>query len=152
MAVHTYSDSARNAKCDAQVNLVNGGTLRLRDGTTTLADIDLDGTNAFEAAGTLAAGVSRALGDDGTNPIGSGNPLTGTGSAAGDCDNFQVLNSSDAVIWGGDAGVAGSSVDAAGDPADPALVLVNVSIAVSQPISITDLRYTEPATNTTPIP
>lgn len=152
MAEHGFSDAARNAKCDAQVNLVNGGKLRLREGTTTLADIALDATNAFEAAGTSAVGVSRALGDDNTNPIGALNPLTGTGSAAGDCDNFQVLNSSDAVIWGGDAGVAGSSTDAAGDPADPALVLVNPSIADTQPIVITDLRYTEPATSKSPIP
>lgn len=152
MAQHSFSDTARNAKCDAQVDLVNGGKLRLREGSTTLADIALDGTNAFEAAGTSAAGLARAIGDDGTNPISSGNPLTGTGSAAGTCDNFQVLTSANAVIWGGDAGVAGSSTDASGDAADPALVLVNASIANTQPIAITDLRYTEPATTATPIP
>lgn len=146
MAQNTYSDEARNAKAGALANLLNGGTLRLRNGTTTLADIALDGTNAFEAAGTGSAGIARALGDDGTNPIGGGNPLTGTGGAGAgsgtDCDNFQLLTSGGLLRAGGDAGVAGSGAGGT----DPALVLVNASIANGQPIQVTDLRIEEPAT------
>lgn len=146
MAQNTYVTSARNAIADAFANLLNGGTLRLRNGTTTLADIDLDATNAFEAAGTGSAGVARAIGDDGTNPIGSGNPLTGTGGAGAgagtNCDNYQWLDSTDTLRGGGDAGAAGSGAGGS----DPALVLVNPSIANGQPIQITGASITAPAT------
>lgn len=132
----TLSDNARNAACNAVVNLVNGGTLRLRDGSTILCDIPLDSTNAFEDAGTSAAGVARAIGQDGENPIDTDNPLEGVGEAAGEADGYQVLNSSDAVVWSGTVSGPGGGGD---------LVLDNPNIAVDQNVRITSFSHTAPA-------
>jgi hypothetical protein len=123
------STEYRQAATAAGVALVNGGTLRLRNGTTTLCDITLEST-AFD----VSSGVATARGADGTNPIGSGNPLTGTGAAAAGSgtaiDNYQVLTSGAAVRWSGDA-----------DELD----LDNYSIADGQTINITSWTHTIPA-------
>lgn len=105
--------------------LANGGTLRLRDGTTTVCDISLAAT-AFDASG----GVATARGADGTNPIGTGNPLSAAASAAGDVDGYQVLSSGAAVLWSGDA---------------DELTLVNTNVASGQTVSITSWTFAVPA-------
>ncbi len=120
-----YTSATRNAGVAAIVALANGGTLRLRDGTTTVCDIPLEAT-AFDATG----GVATARGADGTNPIGGGNPLSAAASAAGDVDNYQVLNSSATVIWSGDA---------------DELTLNNTNIANGQTVTITSWTHTLPA-------
>lgn len=148
MATTTFSTEARNAKADAQCALVDGGTLRLRAGTTVLANITLQNP----AFGSAASGVAEAVGGDGESPIGVGNPLTGVGlPAAGTgtaCDNAQYLTSGGQVRWEGDAGVAGSGAEGS----DPMVVLVNASIAEDQPIQVTGISYTEPATVISGIP
>lgn len=144
MAEVTWETAARNAACDARANLLNGGTLELLDGSANvLAVIDLDVTNAFEAAGTGSAGTARALGDDGTNPIGSGNPLTGVGAAAAGSGtivtDFRLRTSAPATIVTGDVGGTNSGA---------ALEMVNVNIAEDQPLAVTSLSIVEPATVT----
>jgi hypothetical protein len=123
------STEYRQAAVAAAVALVNGGTLRLRNSTTTLCDITLE-TTAFD----VSSGVATARGTDGTNPIGSGNPLTGTGGVGAGSgtaiDNYQVLTSGGAVRWSGDA-----------DELD----LDNYNIANGQTINITSWTHTIPA-------
>lgn len=93
---------SRNASVNGRTALVNGGTLRLREGSTTICDIPLAAT-AFDAA---SAGAATARGGDGTNPIGAGNPLTAaaTADATTGIDNYQVLTSGAALAWEGDVG------------------------------------------------
>jgi hypothetical protein len=114
MAV-TYAQAALQAATDAVVDLVDGGKLRLRDGTTTICDITLGGT-AFGAAN--ASGVATA----------SGLPLSGTAGASGDVDNYQVLNSSNALVWSGVV----SGIGGGGD-----LIIQNTSVADTQVVNIT---------------
>lgn len=130
----TLSTAARNAACDAVVDLVDGGAgagkVRLKDVsnnilcTITLAD------PAFGAAGATVAG--RA---DGT-----GLPKTGTGTAAAgagtNATQFDVVDSNDTVIWSG-------SVTATGGGGD--LTLDNVNIAEGQTVSLGTLTHTQPA-------
>src|SRR5688572_3150254 len=145
MAQVDYDTTARNAQAEALAALFNGGVLALIGaGPTDLALIALDGTNAFETAGTGSAGVARALGDDGTNPIGSGNPLTGAGEAA--AAGGTTVTSAELRTSGGAARmVLDVSTVAAGTGA---VQLVNLSVASTQPIEITALSITAPATVT----
>jgi hypothetical protein len=85
--IHDFAD-------DVLLVLTAGGTLRLRDDTVTVCDITLE-TVAFDRSGL----VLTARGEDGANPIGSGNPLIGSSAAGGTIDNYQVLTSGAAVIW-----------------------------------------------------
>lgn len=144
MAEVTWETNARNAACDGRANLLNGGVLRLKSaGGTTLADIELDGTNAFEAAGTGSAGVARAIGDDGTDPIGSGNPLTGVGASGASTGTavteYELRTSGGTVVATGDVGAVGSGAS---------VEMINVNIAENQPLSVTSLSIVEPATVT----
>jgi hypothetical protein len=122
-----YSNAARGAGVAAIVALANGGTLRLRAGSTTRCNITLAAT-AFDVSGVTAT----ARGGNGSAAIGGGNPLTGTGEsgATAEVDNYQVLNSSSAVVWDGDA---------------DELALVNYSIAAGQPVQITGWTHQLPA-------
>lgn len=82
--------AGRNAACNGIVDLADAGAaagkLRGRDGTTVLFVVTL-GDPAF---GNAATGVATA----------EGLPLTSAPAvAAGDCDNYQVLDSDDNVIF-----------------------------------------------------
>lgn len=89
-----YATAAKQAGVAAIVARANGGTLRIREGTTVRVDIPLEAV-AFD----VTDGVATARGEDGANPIGVGNPLSATASAVGAWDNYQVLNSSDGLEW-----------------------------------------------------
>jgi hypothetical protein len=121
------------------VDLVDAGAgagkLKLRESTTVLATFTLEDP-AFEAAGTGAAGQARAFGADGSTPVSSGNPLTTTGSAAGNADNYQVTDSNDVVRWSGTVTAIGGGGD---------LEIDNVSIAVSQEVRVTSWAHNTPA-------
>lgn len=148
MATTTFSTAARNAKASAVAALANGGTARLRNGSTVIGTVPLAAT----AFGAPSNGVVTLRGGDGSNPVGPANPLTGTGApgagAGTNCDNIQILAANSDVIFEGDAGAAGS-----GDGgSDPVFVLINPNIAEDQPIAITSGTYTEPETVVTGIP
>lgn len=132
----TLANQTRNAACAAETALANGGTLRLRSaGGDTLCDIPLEAT-AFQAP---SDGVAVATGGDGTNPIGEGNPLEGVGAAAAStgtaCTNYQVLDSSEGLVWSGSVGTSGAD-----------MIVPNTSIAENQPVKITSFTHTVPAT------
>lgn len=120
----TLSTKARNAACDAVVDLADegagAGKLKIKDSSTLLCTITLSDP-AFGAAST---GVATA----------AGTPLSGVGVAAGDADNFDVTDSDDEVMWSGTVGVG------TGD-----LQLDNVSIAVDQVVNVTAWTHTQPA-------
>lgn len=82
--------SARNAGCNGIVDLADAGAgagkLRGRDGTTVLFVVTL----SDPAFGNASTGVATA----------GGLPLTSAPAvAAGDCDNYQLLDSDDNVIF-----------------------------------------------------
>lgn len=130
----TLETVGRNAACAAVTALLNGGKLRVRASTTTLVDFTLAAT-AFDAP---SVGVATARGGDGANPCSSGNPLSGTGAAAGVADNYQLLESGGTLVGSGDVTMTGTS------PAG-SLVLDNTNIASSQVIKVNTLTYTQPA-------
>ena len=123
MAV-TLSTAARNAACDAVVDLVDAGSgagkVRIRQSSTTLCDVTL----ADPAFGNAATGVATA----------ADLPKSGTAVAAGTADNFQVLDSDNTVIWSGTAG------ESAAD-----MILDNSDIANGQTVNITSFTHTQPA-------
>ncbi|HXS15690.1 MAG TPA: hypothetical protein VN764_00790 [Polyangiaceae bacterium] len=120
----TYPNSTKEVAIAAVVALADGGTLRLRSAANvTLADIDLAAT-AFD---TDDNGLATARGGDGVDPIDEDNPLTGAGAAAGNVDNFQVLNSSGGLVF------AGPSSE---------ITLANPSVAVGQPVEVRGLTHT----------
>lgn len=92
----TLETVARTAGVSGIVALADGGTLRIRSGSTTRVDIPLEAT-AFD----VADGVATARGNDGSNPVGTGNPLSGESDTVGTWDNYQVLSSEAAVLWSG---------------------------------------------------
>jgi hypothetical protein len=86
------STAARNAACDAIVDLIDAGAsgtgyVEIRESTTVLVTIQLQDP----AFGAAAAGVATLLGV----------PLSGTAGAAGDADNFIVYDDDDNQIWSG---------------------------------------------------
>lgn len=123
MAV-TLSTAARNAACDAVVDLVDAGSgagkVRIRASTTTLVDIAL-ADPAFGAASTGTATAASL-------------PRSGTAAAGGTADNFQVLDSDNNVIWSGTAGTSGTD-----------MILDNTSIANGQTVNLTAFTHTQPA-------
>lgn len=123
MAV-TLGTPARNAACDAVVDLLDAGSgagkVRIRASTTTLVDITL----ADPAFGSASTGVATA----------ASLPKSGTAGATGTADNFQVLDSDNNVVWSGTAGTSGTD-----------MILDNTSIANGQTVNLTAFTHTQPA-------
>src|SRR5262249_2730694 len=109
----TLGTAARNAACNAETALVNAGgagslgigAANRTPGTFTLA------STAFENSGTLSAGVARAKGGDGTNPVSPTNQLTALATGAGTADNYQVKSGAGTVIWSGTVTATGGGGD-----------------------------------------
>jgi hypothetical protein len=124
----TLSTAARNAACDAIVDLVDDGeaegtgALVIKDGSTVLVTIAL-GATAF---GSASSGVATA----------SGLPLSGTAVADGDADSYDVVDSDGTVIWSGVASMSGGGGD---------LILNNTNIATDQTVTISSWTFTQPA-------
>lgn len=91
MAV-TYGAARLNTWATSLATGLNGGSFQLRASSTLIVEVDLEAT-AYDVSGA----VLTARGADGSNPIGSGNRLSGTSVAAGTIDNYRFLNSSDVV-------------------------------------------------------
>ncbi|HEU4751522.1 MAG TPA: hypothetical protein VFU47_00340 [Armatimonadota bacterium] len=132
----TISTTARNAACDAVVDLVDAGSgagkLRIYDGTrpagpgtavstqTLLCEVELDDP-AFGDSATGAAALA-------------GTPLSGTGVADGTASWFRVVDSDDNAVVDGSAGT--SSAD---------LILSTTTISVGLTVQITSGSITMPA-------
>jgi hypothetical protein len=122
----TLSTAARNAACNGTVDLADqgagAGKLKIKATSTVLCTITL----SDPAFGNAATGVATA----------SGLPLSGTGSAAGSANAFDVTDSDDNVLWSGTVTATGGGGD---------LTLDNVSIGVGQTVNITSWTHTQPA-------
>jgi hypothetical protein len=124
----TLSTAAREAACDAIVDLVDDGeaegtgALVIKDGSTVLVEIALSAT----AFGSSSSGVATA----------SGLPLSGTAVADGDADSYDVVDSDGTVIWSGVASMSGGGGD---------LILNNTNIATDQTVTISSWTFTQPA-------
>jgi hypothetical protein len=121
----TLSTAARNAACDAVVDLVDAGSgagkVRIRASSTLLAEITL-ADPAFGAASTgVATGASFPRSDT-------------SADASGTADNYQILDSDNNVIISGTVG------EGSGD-----ISLDNTDIAAGQTVTLTSLTHTQPA-------
>lgn len=123
----TLATPARNAACNATVDLADAGSgsgfMRVRQGTTTLCDITL---------------AKPAFGNAGANVIGraecNGLPLSGTCSASGVPDNYQILDSTGALCWSGTAGTSGTDA-----------ILDQASVAIGQTLTILAFTMSQPS-------
>jgi len=122
----THVTAVRSALADLIDSLINtgGGTavLRLRDSTTTIVDFSL----ANPAFGAASSGVITL----------AGVPIAAVAAAAGDVDNFQILDRGGALVLSG-------SVTGAGGGGD--IEVSNISIASGQDCSLESLTYTASA-------
>lgn len=119
----TLSTAARNAACDAVVDLVDGGAgagkLKIKtSGAAILVTITLSDP-AFGAASSGAAALS-------------GTPLSGTASGTGTADNAEITDSNDTVIISGTLAAMGITLD-------------NTSINSGQTVTISSGSHTQPA-------
>ena len=120
--------AARNAACNAVVDLVDVGSgtasITMFDASYVYDLVTINLPNP--SFGASSAGVATA----------STLPLTGTGITAGTLAVYIVYDRSNAQMWGGTIGIAGSGAD---------MIVDSVSIAVGQVISITSWTHTQPA-------
>lgn len=128
MAV-THATAVRSMLADALDAYINttgsantGGTLRLRDNTTTIVDFDLSNP----AFGSASSGV-LTLADT---------PIAATAVASGEVDNAQILDRDEAVVL---------SCSVTGDGGGGDIEASNVNIASGQDCSLESLTYTAPA-------
>jgi hypothetical protein len=121
----TLSTAARNAACDAVVDLVDAGTppgnIILRtSGGTTVASFTFE-TTAYGAAST---GVATA----------ASFPKNATAAATGVLDNYQIRNAANTVIISGTVG------EGSGD-----ISFDNTDINSGQTVTLSSLTHTQPA-------
>jgi len=106
------SDAARNAACNAIVDLVDGGvaagTIGIRTGAAPTNTTDADSgtllatlTFSDPAFGNAASGVATA------SAITSDTNIDATGTAA----HFRVYDSDSTVIWQGTVGTSGADIN-----------------------------------------
>lgn len=125
----TLATIARNAACDAVVDLVDGGAgagkIRIKSvGGTVIAEVTL----SDPAFGNAASGVATAAG---LPLVGAGIAAAGSGTNA---STFEVTDSNNQVIWSGAVGVGSGE-----------LQIDNLSIANGQAITINTFTHTQPA-------
>lgn len=124
----TLSTTARNAACNATVDLVDAGSgngkIRLKSaGATVIAEIVLD-KPAFGDASTGVATAAGTLDGAGVSAAGAGTDAT----------TFDVTDSDNNVIWSGAVGSGAGEID-----------LDNVNIADGQAVTLSSFTHTQPA-------
>lgn len=125
----TLTTAARNAACDAVVDLVDAGAgagkIRIKSaGGTVIAEVTL----ADPAFGSAASGVATMAG---APKAGAGVAAAGTGT---DAATFDVTDSNNTVVWSGAVG------NGSGE-----LSLNNINIADGQVVTVTAFTHTQPA-------
>jgi hypothetical protein len=125
----TLSTAARNAACDATVDLLDAGSgagkLRLKSaGAVVIGEATLDDP-AFGGASSGQASMA------GTPISGTGNASAGAGTAAA---TFEFTDSDDNVVLSGNVGTGTGELD-----------LDNVSIANGQGFTVTGFTHTQPS-------
>jgi hypothetical protein len=107
------STAARNAACDAVVDLVDGGAgagkLRIYDGSQPAGPGTAVGAQVLLAEFTLAdpafGAAATGVADLDVTPI-----LSTTGLAAGTATWFRVLDSNNVAVFDGSAGTSGTDL------------------------------------------
>lgn len=118
----TLADAARNAACNAVVDLLDGGTLEFQtSGDVEVATLTF-GTPAFGAA---SSGTATA------------NAITSDSSATGGTIAKAVAKTS------GAATLVTYTVTATGGGGD--IELTSLTIAATEPVSLSSLTHTQPA-------
>jgi hypothetical protein len=132
MASYRLSTAARNAACNAVVDLLDSGTIECRTGAqpTNVGDADsgtLLGTLTFAATafGDAAVGVATAAAITSDSDA----------DASGDCAHVRIKTSAPAIHSDADAGEAGAS---------PSVVFDNNTIVAGGTIAISALTITQP--------
>lgn len=132
----TLATATRNAKADAAVDQIDGGTgagsLQIRSDTRPVSANDA-------ATGTLLAEVileNPAFGAAASGVATLADPDAVTGAAAGTATWFRVLDGDDATIFDG-------SVTATGGGGDLTLATTTISVGLS--VDVTGGTYTQPS-------
>lgn len=122
----THATALRSTLADAVDAAINTGSgaakLRLRDGATTIVDFELQNP----AFGNAAAGVITL----------EGVPIAAEAGAAGELDNFQILDRDGGVVLSGSVSGSGMGGD---------IEVSNINVADEQECSLDSLTYTAPA-------
>jgi len=124
----TLTTAARNAACDAIVDLVDvgvGSNGTLEVGTTGFASTLVTFNLAATAFGAAASGTATA----------ASLPITATASASGTAAEYRVRNADGTAVW------SGNSVGTSGTE----LVLSSLSITNNQSIDLTSFSITVPS-------
>ncbi len=120
----TLSTAARNAACDAVVDLVDAGTppgrILLRASSTTIATINFENT----AYGAASTGVATA----------ASFPKSATAAATGVMDNYVIENNAGTDIITGTVGESGADIN-----------FDNADINSGQTVTLSSLTHTQPA-------
>jgi hypothetical protein len=119
MAV-TNETSTKNQVTDYKCGLINGGSVLLREGTTTIATIVLPNP----AFGGASNGIATA---NAITPVNASASTSGSG-----VDNYQVRDDANAVKWSGTVGESGSGAD---------MIIQNVNVNENQQIAITSWTH-----------
>jgi hypothetical protein len=124
----TLGTAARNAACNAVVDLVDAGSgagkIRFKSaGATVIAEIVFDDP-AFGNAATGVATAAGTLNGAGVAAAGAGTVMT----------TFDVTDSDNTVVWSGTVGNGSGDID-----------VDNTTIADGQVITLSSFTHTQPA-------